>query len=70
MSPGVGVGVAAAVVDVFFVAQLVSNKVAIMPGSQKTRAHFVNLIELIWLMTKPPLGYALAPASDCKILPN
>ncbi len=45
MSPGVGVGVAAGVVDVFCVAQLVTNKVAIMQGSQKTRAHFVNLAE-------------------------
>ena len=51
MSPGVGAGVAVAVVDVFFVAQLVSNKVAIRPGSQRTRAHFANLIELIWPIT-------------------
>ena len=70
MSPGVGVGVAAAVVDVFFVAQLVTNKVAIMQGRQKTRAHFVNLAELIWLITKSPLtlrprASALSQTIDC-----
>jgi len=48
ISPGVGVGVAAAFVDVSFVAQLVSNRVAIMPGRQKTFAHLVDLAELHW----------------------
>lgn len=58
ISPGLGVAVAAAVVDGLLVSQLVSNKLTIRQGGQKTRAAFMitNLTEINLFTTKPPIN--------------
>lgn len=56
MSPGLAV--AAAVVGGLLVSQLVSNKLTIRQGGQKTRAAFMiaNLTEINLFTTKPPIN--------------